>query len=344
VRAGGVRRSCEPLRAGALAERPPWEGQGPARAVAVARRAGGRRVAGLLEAPGPAGPGHLVSQRLSKDRITSGTTEGACQPVCSADSDCGERECDAAVGLCVDALAIGDRLSIGSPCDPSTPPGHCDGACEELATGFAVCTGLCVLPGSLARRLRLLPPGVRLQRPLHPSGSRLRRPRGARGGSHRLSRHVSPTRDGERRRGHLLRERSRSNGSRRARGRAGGDEGLLVRVGRRKTHQRSSAFRVSNAKWRPPPFPNSPFFLSLFVSLSGRADSNCRPHGPEPCALPNCATPRKSRRYFRLARENGRRPGLCQARSWGGAKGAARAGPDFCVWPSFVWRACRTRA
>jgi hypothetical protein len=26
--------------------------------------------------------------------------------------------------------------------------------------------------------------------------------------------------------------------------------------------------------------------------LSGRADSNCRPHGPEPCALPNCATPR----------------------------------------------------
>jgi integrase len=25
---------------------------------------------------------------------------------------------------------------------------------------------------------------------------------------------------------------------------------------------------------------------------SGRADSNCRPHGPEPCALPNCATPR----------------------------------------------------
>jgi hypothetical protein len=27
--------------------------------------------------------------------------------------------------------------------------------------------------------------------------------------------------------------------------------------------------------------------------LSGRADSNCRPHGPEPCALPNCATPRK---------------------------------------------------
>jgi hypothetical protein len=27
--------------------------------------------------------------------------------------------------------------------------------------------------------------------------------------------------------------------------------------------------------------------------LSGRADSNCRPHGPEPCALPNCATPRR---------------------------------------------------
>ncbi len=28
------------------------------------------------------------------------------------------------------------------------------------------------------------------------------------------------------------------------------------------------------------------------IFWSGRADSNCRPHGPEPCALPNCATPR----------------------------------------------------
>src|SRR5476649_594145 len=26
--------------------------------------------------------------------------------------------------------------------------------------------------------------------------------------------------------------------------------------------------------------------------LSGREDSNLRPHGPEPCALPGCSTPR----------------------------------------------------
>src|SRR5690606_11306522 len=38
-------------------------------------------------------------------------------------------------------------------------------------------------------------------------------------------------------------------------------------------------------------FRNRPTACSLGFK-SGRADSNCRPHGPEPCALPNCATPR----------------------------------------------------
>ncbi len=40
------------------------------------------------------------------------------------------------------------------------------------------------------------------------------------------------------------------------------------------------------------PRSTPPLRVSL-VSRSGRADSNCRPHGPEPCALPNCATPRE---------------------------------------------------
>lgn len=30
------------------------------------------------------------------------------------------------------------------------------------------------------------------------------------------------------------------------------------------------------------------------VLLSGRLDSNQRPHGPQPCALPDCATPRST--------------------------------------------------
>jgi hypothetical protein len=32
----------------------------------------------------------------------------------------------------------------------------------------------------------------------------------------------------------------------------------------------------------------------FFYYWSGREDSNLRPHGPEPCALPDCATPRKT--------------------------------------------------
>lgn len=31
---------------------------------------------------------------------------------------------------------------------------------------------------------------------------------------------------------------------------------------------------------------------SLCRDWSGRQDSNLRPHGPKPCALPGCATPR----------------------------------------------------
>src|SRR6188768_3880772 len=47
-------------------------------------------------------------------------------------------------------------------------------------------------------------------------------------------------------------------------------------------------------------------FSFCVVSLSGRADSNCRPLGPEPSALPNCATPRKE------AADNGPRGVICQ--------------------------------
>ena len=36
----------------------------------------------------------------------------------------------------------------------------------------------------------------------------------------------------------------------------------------------------------------------LRILWSGRLDSNQRPHGPEPCALPNCATSRSARKYF----------------------------------------------
>ncbi len=43
--------------------------------------------------------------------------------------------------------------------------------------------------------------------------------------------------------------------------------------------------------------------LILEPDLSGRADSNCRPHRPERCALPNCATPRNHRCF-----EGSRRP------------------------------------
>ena len=48
--------------------------------------------------------------------------------------------------------------------------------------------------------------------------------------------------------------------------------------------------------------------LFLGVLKSGRADLNCRPHGPEPCALPNCATPRK------YSRSSSRRASLHESR------------------------------
>ena len=35
----------------------------------------------------------------------------------------------------------------------------------------------------------------------------------------------------------------------------------------------------------------------LVPTWSGLRDSNPRPHGPKPCALPNCAKPRSKKRY-----------------------------------------------
>ena len=32
--------------------------------------------------------------------------------------------------------------------------------------------------------------------------------------------------------------------------------------------------------------------VAVVSDWSGRQDSNLRPHGPKPCALPGCATPR----------------------------------------------------
>ncbi len=37
-----------------------------------------------------------------------------------------------------------------------------------------------------------------------------------------------------------------------------------------------------------------------FDKVSGREDLNLRPHGPEPCALPDCATPRYLRYYTEI--------------------------------------------
>ena len=48
---------------------------------------------------------------------------------------------------------------------------------------------------------------------------------------------------------------------------------------------------------------------NVYGIWSGRADSNCRPHGPEPCALPNCATPRG----LPAAAEDGPILATCQA-------------------------------
>ena len=51
------------------------------------------------------------------------------------------------------------------------------------------------------------------------------------------------------------------------------------------------AFKPKNK--RPHRLPLRPTMRSLFAVWSGREDSNLRPHRPERCALPSCATPRQ---------------------------------------------------
>src|SRR3954471_4076151 len=55
--------------------------------------------------------------------------------------------------------------------------------------------------------------------------------------------------------------------------------------------------QASAAKWQRsenghPALAKRPSHLSFPTFRSGREDLNLRPHGPEPCALPVCATPR----------------------------------------------------
>src|SRR6478735_6233479 len=63
---------------------------------------------------------------------------------------------------------------------------------------------------------------------------------------------------------------------------------------------------VTDHKKRKPRLRVPGFSLCRCLCLSGRADSNCRPFGPEPNALPSCATPRKE------AADNGLRGSICQ--------------------------------
>jgi hypothetical protein len=50
-----------------------------------------------------------------------------------------------------------------------------------------------------------------------------------------------------------------------------------------------------------------------FEEWSGREDSNLRPPGPEPGALPDCATPRTPRKITEAGAQHGRRAFICQA-------------------------------
>ena len=68
---------------------------------------------------------------------------------------------------------------------------------------------------------------------------------------------------------------------------------------------RDAIGRLPGNWWETKKTPAAKFAtgVSFSPTRSGRADSNCRPHGPEPCALPNCATPRvgspRSPAFFR---------------------------------------------
>lgn len=69
----------------------------------------------------------------------------ACYPLCARDADCDAgRLCDAASGLCGDALARGSGR-IGAPCTVASETADCSsGLCwDPEGTGVGVCTALC---------------------------------------------------------------------------------------------------------------------------------------------------------------------------------------------------------
>jgi hypothetical protein len=71
-------------------------------------------------------------------------TAGLCLPICTSDSQCGERYCNHATGMCQDQRPLGDPL--GSSCDPMASTETCAGLCDGPA-GAASCTEPCVIGG-----------------------------------------------------------------------------------------------------------------------------------------------------------------------------------------------------
>jgi hypothetical protein len=70
-----------------------------------------------------------------------------CLPTCGSDSQCGARQCDPRLAVCVDMPTKGKAL--GEKCDPKAMMTDCAGTCIGITGGNAECTSPCVMGGAI---------------------------------------------------------------------------------------------------------------------------------------------------------------------------------------------------